>query len=90
MEFQVRIEAQHLGLNFIPEANQERHDIILSLYWHRYSPTEIAAYLNRLGIKTPRGKTYYGKLVEVTRRKLLLREKRRQKVIVTVLVPHSV
>jgi len=86
-EFEVQIEAEHLGLNYIPERNQERHQIIQSLTWHRYTLTEIAAYLNRIGLKTPRGKTYYAKLVGVTRDKLLRRKKRREKVVVKVSEP---
>ena len=80
-EFSVEVETEHLSLNQIPDAYQERHDIILSLYWHGYTPTKIARYLNRIGVKTPRGKTYYPKLVSVTRDKLLKRKRRRQKVI---------
>jgi len=46
--------------------------------------------LNRLGIKTPRGKAYYAKLVEVTRRKLVLRKKRRENVTIKVTEPRRV
>ena len=64
-DFSVEVETEHLSMNQIPDAHQERHDIILSLYWHGYTPTKIAHYLNRIGMKTPRGKTYYPKLVSV-------------------------
>jgi len=79
-EFSVEVETEHLSLNQIPDAYQERHDIILSLYWHGYTPTTIAHYLNRIGMKTPRGKAYYPKLVSVTRDKLLKRKRRRKNV----------
>jgi len=82
--FEVQIEAEHLSLNYIPESNQERHDIILSLHWHKYTPAEIADYLNQLGMKSPRGGEYYPELVGVTRDKLLKRHKRRQKVLLKV------
>jgi hypothetical protein len=85
--FEVQIEAEHLALNLIPERNKERHDIILSLHWHRYTLTKIAEYLNRIGLKSPRGKTYYPKLVGVTRDKLLKRAKRCGKVVLKVSNP---
>lgn len=42
------------------------------------SDTEIAEFLNKNNIKSPRGRKYYSELVFVTRRKLKLRELRKQ------------
>lgn len=76
-EFEVVVEAEHLCLNQIPDRNQERHDIILSLMWHGYTAAEIAAYLNKHGYKTPRGRVYYPKLIGATVSKLKRRKSRR-------------
>ena len=75
VRFTAEIEAENLSQSFVPESYRERHELIQSLLWHRYTAKEIAAYLNKLGYKTPRGGSYYPKLVGATISKL----KRRQK-----------
>jgi K+/H+ antiporter YhaU regulatory subunit KhtT len=59
----------------VPEAYQERHEIIQSLLWHRYTAREISDYLNKQGYRTPRGGTYYPELVGATISKLKRRRK---------------
>jgi len=63
----------------IPDQNKERHEIIQSLYWHRFTLQEIADYLNKLGYQTPKGKTYYGQLIGAILSKLKRRKQRSQK-----------
>jgi hypothetical protein len=83
-EFTATIETETLGLNCIPEANQERHQIIQSLDWHRHTAKEIAAYLTKLGYKTPRGGNYYPQLVGATLSKLRRRKARTKKTTISV------
>jgi hypothetical protein len=83
-KFTATVETETLGLNVIPEANQDRHEIIQSLSWHRYTAKEIADYLNRLGYRTPRGREYYPKLIGATLSKLRKRKARTKKTTVSV------
>ena len=83
-EFTITIETETLGLNYIPEGYQERHDIIQSLSWHRHTAKEIAAYLTKLGYKTPRGRDYYPQLVGATLSKLRRRKARSKRTSITV------
>lgn len=83
-ELTVTIETETLGLSYIPEANQDRHQIMQSLPWHRHTAKEIAAYLTKLGYKTPRGRDYYPKLIGATLSKLRKRKVRTRKTTVSV------
>lgn len=82
--FTVTIETETLGLSFVPESHQERHKIMLSLAWHRHTAKEIAAYLTKLGYKTPRGRDYYAQLVGATLSKLRRRKARTRNTRVSV------
>jgi len=82
--FTVTVETQSLGLSYIPEANQERHQIMQSLAWHRYTAMEIAEYLTKLGYKTPRGRDYYPQLVGATFSKLRKRKARTRNTRISV------
>lgn len=75
VRFTAEFEANNLSQSVIPDANQERHDIIHSLLWHRYNAKEIAEYLNTQGYRTPHGKSYYPELVGATISKLRRRLK---------------
>jgi hypothetical protein len=83
-EFTVIVETETLGLSYIPEANQDRHKIMQSLAWHRYTANDIAAYLTKLGYKTPRGRDYYPQLDGSTLSKLRKRKARTRNTRVTV------
>jgi hypothetical protein len=82
--FTVTIETEALGLSYVPEPYQERHKIMLSLAWHRYTAQEIAAYLTKLEYKTPRGRDYYPQLVSATLSKLRKRKARTRNTRVSV------
>ena len=76
LRFEAEIVTRQLSLNVLPEARQERHQLIDSLFRSGLSDKQIASELNRLGLKTPSGKDYYYDLVFVTRRKMRLRTER--------------
>jgi len=82
--FTVTIETEALGLSYVPEPYQERHKIMLSLAWHRYTAKEIAAYLTKLEYKTPRGRDYYPQLVGATFSKLRKRKARTRNTRISV------
>jgi len=71
------ITTKRLSLKLIPENNQKRHRLILNLSDKGYSDKEISIYLNSRKIQTPRRKSYSPQLVWVTRKKLRLRDKRK-------------
>jgi hypothetical protein len=75
VRFTAEIDVEGLSEFAVPEAYQERHEIIQSLLWHRYTAREISDYLNKLGYRTPQGGTYYPKLVGATISKLRRRRK---------------
>jgi len=77
LKFNVLLTTRTLSLNQIPDNRIERHRLILDLHNRGLSDKEIASYLNQEGIKTPKGLDYYYQLIFVTRRKLRLREQRR-------------
>jgi hypothetical protein len=66
-----------LSINVIPEKNEYRHNLILDLHLKGFTDNEISDYLNQNNILTPKGKKYYSSLVFVTRRKLRLRDIRK-------------
>ena len=66
-----------MTLNVIPEENQFRHKLILDLHSKGFTDTEISPYLNENNILTAKGKNYYFELVSATRRKLSLRNTRK-------------
>ena len=66
-----------MSLNVIPKENEFRHKLILDLHSKGFTDTEISNYLNENNILTPKGKKYYLDLVSVTRRKLRLRDIRK-------------
>lgn len=70
MEFDVLLTTKILSLNLIPGNRELRHDIIQRLFDQGKSDREISDYLNSRGVLTPRGLSYYPKLVWVTRKKL--------------------
>ena len=55
---------------------QSRKDKILGLQGQGLDTTQIANEMNRLGLKSPRGRPYTGKLVWVTIKKWREREER--------------
>ena len=66
-----------MTLKVIKEENQFRHKLILDLHLNGFTDTEISTYLNENNILTPKGKNYYFELVSATRRKLSLRNTRK-------------
>jgi DNA-binding GntR family transcriptional regulator len=75
--FEVIITTKLLTLKVIKDENQFRHKLILDLHLNGFTDTEISNYLNENNILTPKGKKYYLELVSATRRKLRLRNIRK-------------
>lgn len=77
LEFWIKLTTKILSLNLISDERVQKHNLIIQLHNNGLDDESIARYLNEKGIKTPRGLDYYRELVFVTRRKLMLREKRK-------------
>lgn len=77
MCFEVLIETRRLSLNLLSTDRTDRHTLMQALHDEGLSDAQIAARLNALGVRTPRGRAYYAELVFVTRRKARLRMARK-------------
>ena len=78
VKFDVTVTTKSLSLNFIPDDQGYRHELIMKLHKDGLSDREISEYLNDCNILTPTGLEYYPKLIWETRKKLNNREKRRK------------
>ena len=84
LAFNVIVKTRSLSLNLIPDERLERHKLIVQLHESGLDDREIAEFMNRSGVRTPTGRTYYQELVFVTRRKIRLRETRQTKDAMTI------
>ncbi len=77
LEFEVTVTTRRLSLNYLADDKTQRHDLILGLFEQGKKDREIAETLNAMNITTPNGGRYYPELVFVTRRKIRLRNLRK-------------
>ncbi len=68
---------RQLSLNFLSDSRNYRHDLMRQMVTERFTNQQIADVLNRQGIKTPSGKSYYAELVGATWSKLRKRDLRK-------------
>ena len=73
-----------LSYDTIPEKRVTRRDKIMQLHQDGLNSVQISNEMNRLGIKTPRGKSYTYKNIWVTIKKWKLRELRMNDFEVTI------
>mgnify|MGYP000332465975 CR=1 FL=1 len=85
--FQTCIKTRALSLFDIKNTRSDRHELILKMNAKGHADQEIADYLNTNGLLSPRGTIYSRYLVNVTRYKLRLREKRRGRSVVETTEP---
>ena len=72
----VEVKTRTLNLDEIPEVLTVRKNLIMHLHDIGLSNNEIADYLNRKGIKKPRGKSYRNKDIWISVKKWKLRQNR--------------
>ena len=72
----VTVKTRTLSYDTIPEKRVTRRDKIMQLDQDGLNSVQISNEMNRLGIKTPRGKSYIYKKIWVTKNKWKLRELR--------------
>ena len=70
------VKTRTLSYDTIPEKRVTRRDKIMQFHQNGLNSVQIANEMNRLGIKTPRGKSYTYKNIWVTIKKWKLREVR--------------
>lgn len=80
----VTVKTRTLSYDTIPEKRVTRRDKIMQLHQDGLNSVQISNEMNRLGIKTPRGKSYTYKNIWVTIKKWKLRELRMIDVEVTI------
>lgn len=78
LDFTVTLVTRSLSLIVIPYGRLEKLQLIDALYRKGWNSVEIANHLNEQGILTPSGKTYYPKLVWVSRSKFNRRTTRQK------------
>ena len=76
LSYLVSVETRQLTLNFISKPRNDRHNLIRQMVRERFSNKQIADFLNKKGLKTPRGECYYAELVGATWSKLKKRDLR--------------
>ena len=77
LRFSLTITTKTLSLNFLSEKRQKNHNLLMKLHQDGLTDAEIAKFMNESGFVSPKGLKYYSELVFVTRRKIMLRTKRR-------------
>ena len=80
----VSVKTRTLSYDTIPEKRVTRRDKIMQLDQDGLNSVQISNEMNRLGIKTPRGKSYTYKNIWVTINKWKLRELRMNDFEVTI------
>ena len=73
----ILVTTRQLSLNFLSDSRNYRHDLMRQMVSERFTNQQIADVLNRQGIKTPSGKSYYAELVGATWSKLRKRDLRK-------------
>lgn len=80
----ISIETRKLNYWTFSELRHSRKDKILELQSQGLDTTQIANEMNRLGLKSPRGRPYTGKLVWVTIKKWRERDERMNDCRITI------
>ena len=80
----ISVETRTLSYFTISKFRESRKDKILELQTLGLNTVEIAKEMNRLGLKSPRGRPYTPKLIWVTIKKWRLREERMKDCRVTI------
>ena len=82
LSYLVSVETRQLTLNFISKPRNDRHNLIRQMVRERFSNKQIADFLNKKGLKTPRGECYYAELVGATWSKLKKRDLRNSSITI--------